>query len=162
MPMRLRAGRREKRELSPEQIDFFLTGTDFTFFWDEPERGNDWRAVRDDLLRDWIQEHPGTRPAAWWKYDAPKQAAPKVPKWHRGEMVEPRRRIGGAGAPSWEQFPAILPYYRFGIPVSFEGIDKADPPTFESEATYLKRNGLLSPGEERRIPPEAWEPEAVR
>jgi hypothetical protein len=40
-------------------------------------------------------------------------------------------------------------------------IDVDDPPIFESEPSFLKRHGLFFPGEEERIPPEAWEPERV-
>ena len=117
---RTRRTRAMRPELSQEQIDYFLTGVDFAFFWDEPERERDWQAARGEILADWIREHPGTRPAAWWAYDAPKQAAPRVPKWRRPEMVEPRQRIGGTGAPSWEKYPATLPYFRFGSPIYFD------------------------------------------
>jgi len=41
-------------------------------------------------------------------------------------------------------------------------IDSRDPPTFESEAQYLKRHGLFAPGEERRLPKDAFEPEVVQ
>ena len=30
-----------------------------------------WDALRDEVVADWIAEHPGTRPARWWGYDAP-------------------------------------------------------------------------------------------
>ena len=33
-------------------------------------------------------------------------------------------------------------------------IDPADPPRYESQATYLARYGLLMRGEEKRLPPE--------
>ncbi len=40
-------------------------------------------------------------------------------------------------------------------------IDPNDPPTFEAEATYLKRHKLLSKSEEKRLKPADFEPEAV-
>jgi len=40
-------------------------------------------------------------------------------------------------------------------------IDPNDPPTFESQAAYLKRHGLLLAGEERRLRKVDWEAEAV-
>ena len=40
-------------------------------------------------------------------------------------------------------------------------IDPADPPRYEAQATYLRRYGLLLRGEEKRLPPDAYEPEAV-
>jgi hypothetical protein len=36
-----------------------------------------------------------------------------------------------------------------------------DPPTFESQATYLARHDLLLDGERDRIPPAGWTPEAI-
>lgn len=37
-------------------------------------------------------------------------------------------------------------------------IDPADPPRFESEATYLDRHGLLTAAERRRLPADAFVP----
>ena len=42
-----------------------------------------------------------------------------------------------------------------------KAIDKSNPPRFESQASYLRRLGLLAPGEERRVKPAAFEPEIV-
>lgn len=75
-----------------------------------------WDALREDLLPDFIRRNPGRRPWGWWRFDAPRAKAPDVPAWHLPEMVEPRLRVGGSGAPSWEMFPAILPYFTRGIP----------------------------------------------
>jgi hypothetical protein len=46
---------------------------------------------------------------------------------------------------------------------AFKGvaIDPNDQPTFESQATYLKRHGLFLPGEERRLRKADWEPELI-
>jgi hypothetical protein len=40
-------------------------------------------------------------------------------------------------------------------------IDPDDPPTFESQAAFLKRHGLFLTGEERRLKKSDFEPEAV-
>lgn len=53
-----------------------------------------WNEKRDALMASWVQERPGTRPWAWWTFDAPE-----------------------------------------------------DRPEGESEAGYLRRHGLLTPGE---------------
>ena len=52
--------------LDEDQAKWFIDGTDHCFFWEEAERKRDWRAMRDELLADWIKAHPGTRPFAWW------------------------------------------------------------------------------------------------
>jgi hypothetical protein len=47
---------------------------------------------------------------------------------------------------------------------AFKGVavDRSDPPTFESQATYLKRLGLLLAGEGRRLKKSDWEAEAAQ
>lgn len=100
----------------------------------------------------YAREHPGCRPSLWWQY--PQQQ---------------RQRVGGTGSPIWEALPAYLPAHDFGLPrywltartvkvyamlgltLDGEAIDPADPPIFESEATYLQRKGELLPGELARI-----------
>ena len=44
----------------------------------------------------------------------------------------------------------LAPGFDNGIPDVCVGIDKDDPPTFESEAAFLKRHGMLLAGEEPR------------
>jgi hypothetical protein len=111
--------------------------------------------------------------------------------WYDGELPEPRRRLGGTGTPAHDVLaykpiyscglPAvwITPYqvrYYSGIavdihgtpigdlyPRNFKGVanDPNDPPTFESQAAYLKRHGLFLAGEERRLKKADWETESV-
>ena len=97
--------------------------------------------------------------SAWWKYAAP----------------EPRRRLGGVGQPAFE-VSASAEAYEIGLPTiwvtpadvdrrgtAFEGvpIDPDDPPRFESEAHYLRRLGLLLPGEMGRLTEADFEPEKI-
>lgn len=93
-----------------------------------------WVRNRESVLKEWRECSPGTRPSAWWKFDAP----------------EPRRQLSGAGRPGWEAVPAMVPAYGFGVPLDWAGFLKTDPPEFESQATYLKRHGLLTADEELR------------
>ena len=53
---------------------------------------------------------------------------------------------------------SILPEYAFGIVLDWADFDKRNPPVFESQAGWLKRFGLLTPGEEQRAD---FEPETV-
>jgi len=43
------------------------------------------------------------------------------------------------------------PMFERGIPSSWAEIDPGNPPTFESEAVYLEKHGLLSPVEKRHL-----------
>jgi hypothetical protein len=111
--------------------------------------------------------------------------------YYDGELPEPRQRLGGTGTPAWDVLaykpiyssglPAvwITPWqvrYYSGIAVDIRGapigdrypsnfsgvaIDPDDPPTFESQAAYLKRHGLFLAGEERRLKKVDWEAEAI-
>jgi hypothetical protein len=136
-----------------------------------------WRLCRDAVLPAWIAERPGTRPWAWWRFDAPEPA---------------RRRLGGTGTPAHEVL-AVEPESAFGLPTRwitrwmveycagravnvsgnpigqqyrgcpFPGvaIDPADPPRFESEAAYLNSRNLLTAAERAVLTNADFEPELV-
>jgi len=114
-------------------------GEDVLVLWLDAELGSLWVKHRDALLPAWTQEHPGSRPWAWWKFDCP-------------AGVE-RRKVGGSGQASAALYAERL----FG----FFDCDPADPPRVESVATFLRRLELLDQGEEKWIPREAWRPVAV-
>ncbi|HUT44564.1 MAG TPA: hypothetical protein VMW95_09520 [Desulfobacterales bacterium] len=157
---------RHSKPLEDWQIDYLTTGN-------VPERatlevwemcfqnyGADaWEKHRDWILRDFIRKNPGRRPWAWWRYDAPRWAR-KFGAWFDGTLPEPRLRVGGAGTVAQEKFPAIIPRFNCGIPKDWHEIDEHDPPTFEAEASYLKRHGLLSKTKEKRLKPGDFEPES--
>jgi hypothetical protein len=111
--------------------------------------------------------------------------------YYDGRLREPRRRLGGIGTPASDVLACVptcrygLPWiwierwqvlYYSGLAVDIHGapigdlyprdfkgvaIDPNDPPTFESQAAYLKRHGLFLAGEERRLKKSDFEPETV-
>ena len=85
-----------------------------------------WWELRDELLPTWIEQHPGTRPYAWWRFEAP----------------DSRRQVS-PGAES------IGPADWFGCPSSFRAMPHDE--MFETEGEYLDRLGLLTPHEEPRV-----------
>jgi hypothetical protein len=96
-----------------------------------------WGRHRGELLPGWIAEHPGTRPAAWWLYDAP----------------EARRQVAGPPA----EFAEAAERWRCdGLPWLLE--EPAEGARFESGAAYLRRLGLLERGEAERITRGAFRP----
>ena len=122
-----------------------------------------WEEFGPGIVAWWARENPGTRPTCWWKFTAP----------------QPRRRLGGTGttkkdALGYESYiddyglpPAdgwLLagdlrwhPYKECGHPA----VDPRDQPTFESQASYLKRLSLFEPGEENRLKPADFVPELI-
>lgn len=169
--------KKRSRGLRPDYsaaiINHLLTGedpTDEEGYWEILAFGSAdgrtvdgaWNDLRDELLAGWIQEHPGSRPWAWWACDAPRWEK-KFNAWFDGTLPEPRIQIGGTGVPVFVKYPAFVPILDYGLPgCCMEGVDPADPPTFESEAAYLDRHGLLSAAERKALPPDAFEPEAIK
>ena len=121
-----------------------------------------WADLGADITAQWAKDHPGTRPSAWWRFSAPR--GPYVYQdSRRGALAleEPRRRVGGVGTPAYETL-AYVPRFGFGIPVDWaDDRSGQDPPTFESEAAYLERHGLLTAAERRRLKAADFEPESI-
>jgi len=146
----LRRGKEKREPLSAAMRHHFLTGEYsgpltlgprmevFTFH--DEQKGALWRAHAPELLRDWIRERPGTRPWAWWTYDAP---------------ASPRECVGAVFplAPLWRQ--------AFGRPFEWHALEAGMVLALESEPHYLRRHALLAPGERRRIPQADYAPEQI-
>lgn len=114
---------RSKEKLTTGHDWWVLDGPDRT----EAELREIWLNHRDDLLREWIAAKPGTRPWAWWAFDAPREF---------------RRRVAGDGTP----VPGCSNY--FGQPSLIEGDYSIGSRTeYEPERDYLKRHGLLTKAE---------------
>jgi hypothetical protein len=117
-----------------------------------------WKLHREVILNEHIKENPGTRPALWWRFDAPRLPIGTFPGCHwDGQLPQPRERLGGTGTAAYEVI-SVGPGFAYGIADTWVGIDSDDPPFFESQAAYLKRHGLFMPGEERR---SDFEPETI-
>jgi hypothetical protein len=111
-----------------------------------------WLEHRAAILAHWIQTKPGTRPAMWWRYDAPRLAPALLGRWahtvYAPRLIETRRKLRGNGKPLHEAL-LIAPAHDYGIPVWFG--DPDNPAVFESQHAYLKRHGLLHPAERRAV-----------
>jgi hypothetical protein len=176
MPVRRRIDKR-RQEVTDEQ-EAWLQGDDkasgFIQYAPNDELTTLWATHCERIVAERAALHPGTRPARWWQYQA----------------VEPRRRLGGIGTPAsdvlaykptyWCGLPSIwisqrqVKYYS-GIAVDIRGspiggklaifkgvaIDPDHPPTFESQAAYLKRHGLFLAGEERQLKKADFDAETI-
>lgn len=181
---RIRRSQPSRAQLTPGLIEILLTGEHgegcsldgLRLARDDNELRAVWAEHRGEVLGDFIRGHPGQRPYAWWRLEAP----------------EPRRRLGGIGTAAHEVL-AYAPEFHAGIPANWvtawdvryyngrardvngrpigteyhagdfraEALDATDPPTFESQASYLRRLKLLGEEERRRLPREAFAPEIV-
>lgn len=136
-----------------------------------------WETNRKQILKDWIRTAPGTRPPAWWKYDVPEMARQRIagtgdPAWeHLGYVLSYRLGIPDLWVSEFDtQYYNGKARHVDGhiIPTDYKdgdftgkAVDPNDPPTYESQASYLRRLELFAPGEERRLPVDAFEPETI-
>jgi hypothetical protein len=129
-------------EYPSEKVEGWVAA--FTMFRGDRARAT-WAEHRDELLEDWIAEHPGRRPAAWWRWEA----------------TESRRVLGGTADHIAPDVPDVWEWVwrqDFGVPAFWPQRARV---IVEAEATYLKRLGLLVPGEASELGPEDFEPEEV-
>ena len=117
-----------------------------------------WKTRGEAVVVDHVDDNPGTRPARWCEFDAPRLPIGTFPGCgYGGELPEPRKRLGGVGTPAYE-VKCFKPSFSDGLPNIWVGVEEDDPPIFESQASYLKRHSPLMAGEERRAD---FEPETV-
>jgi hypothetical protein len=104
-----------------------------------------WTEAKKELLPEWIKENPCARPWMWWRTDAPEKR-----RW----------RVGGTGRCQKD------PILDFGVPNDnwFKDVDSAQPPLYESEASYLLRHNLLTTAEKQHLAehPELLESGAIK
>jgi hypothetical protein len=108
-----------------------------------------WNELRDQLMPQWIAEHPGTRPYAWWKFDLPERRRRTDGVIHpfddpvRNTEVELR----AAQHPQFREFAFDLFY---GKPRCLFTQDDFGA-TYEGELAYLDRLNLLTPEERKEL-----------
>ena len=77
MPRVRRRPRRRRNRWDDQHVMYLERG--YSFFAGEGFRRNPdpeliksaWADLGSDIMARWIVEHPGTRPWAWWQFDAP-------------------------------------------------------------------------------------------
>ncbi|MDR6659783.1 hypothetical protein J2W51_002353 [Tardiphaga robiniae] len=146
---------------------------DQALFLKGPPPAELWSQFRDVVLKRWILERPGSRPSLWWRYDAPRLPRGTYEEcfWD-GMLPEPRLRVGGVGT-ALQDVLAYVPVSYLGVPKYWQDHEEAsispeivpinpeNPPTFESQASYLDRFGLMTASERRRVDSARFSPESV-
>ena len=108
-----------------------------------------WDRARGEVLAGWVKDHPGTRPGAWWKCEAPRQLlGTHSGCFYDGKLEQPRKQLSGAGCDA-SLISAYMGSYESGLPTSWAGFEEGDPPVFEGQPSYLQRHNLLTAGELR-------------
>jgi hypothetical protein len=107
-----------------------------------------WREHGAGIVADWISVHPGSRPWAWWRWDA----------------QEPRRVVAGAELLMPKTAPTDFEGVwrdHLGVPafVQFRPRGYAGLPAVEGQGVYLKRLRLVRPGE--RPSPASLQPASI-
>lgn len=139
-PLRRRAKRRN--ELDRMEHRLLTTGVACTTRFGVPHRLRDrdglqalWNELRDDLIDEWVSEHPFSRPFGWLLFDITKprlavegEAALESAEWFRTEDKDLRR------------------CYFLGInrKLGIEDDSHDAKAAFESEKQYLIRIGALT------------------
>jgi len=113
-----------------------------------------WVEHGAQITEEWAAKHPGTRPQHWWRFGAPRLPVAEHGEhagwYYAPELIMPRLHLGGSGAPDPELTIHVY-CLDHGLPVLHEGdFDPSDPPIWETQLAYLKRHGLLLPGEAKR------------
>ena len=155
-----RTHRRQHRRWTPEHRETLLTGRCYFhehapgFYLASGDLNLNqieaaWRELEDDLLARFVLDHPGARPWAWWRFDAP----------------EPTRQwISGfdafANGPVDLLVSEILDW-GVGWYVSVGEGEFKDPPIVETQAGYLERHGLLIDVERVALGPDFPRQEAM-
>lgn len=111
-----------------------------------------WEEYGDQITQKWAQSYPGTRPEHWWKYSAPRLPVEEHGDWadcfFTRDLIQSRQKLSGSGVAAYT-FMNVVPRWELGIPSWMEEVDRDDPPVWESQLAYLKRHGLLLPGERK-------------
>lgn len=143
MPRPARRQRQRREDYGPDHLRALTRGHGFfpdTFPGDEGKK-EAWEELRDEIMADWIRTKPGTRPHAWWLYEAPEpRRCLNMP--HPFESAGRTAFLGvqahalSFGKPRCLVTPNSAP----GCPDDFAAV-------YESERAFLERLGLLLPGE---------------
>jgi len=142
---------KRRRQITADHRRALRTGHSFTSRFDANTgtMREVWQDLRGDILREWIRANSGSRPWAWWQFDAPERRKRIDGKPH--PFLNPERQA------IVEQAEADNPGYRrrvmrlsFGMPCVFITPDDWEA-TFELEAEYLDRLGLLTPAERKAL-----------
>jgi hypothetical protein len=194
MAVKPRKFKKEKRPISEALRIFFETGNRepgnadlFLLAGSKNKLKSAWKAAKDEILSDFIKQHPCQRPHLWWRFDSlgiRRRVGGVGDLWHEIENYKPiecyygiprnwvtqtevdyynGRSVDINGNPTNEKWPPGSGHYKKGD-LKKVAIDENDPPVFESQAAFLQRHDLLTATELKFLKknPQLLEPETLR
>ena len=127
MPRRTKL-RRHASGWNGEHVRILQSGLDWLGeFRDEIDQHSAWQELKSEILRDWLKDHPGTRPWGWWAFD--------IPRGSRRECVNGRHPFDDPGYDLQKKLYFGRP--QFNRPSDMLAL-------YEPEAQLLRRHSLLS------------------
>jgi hypothetical protein len=149
----LRKAKRRSAGYNEWHVYQLRTGIEFLdlgFGWQENFREDEareaWEIMREKIMADWVREQPGTRPWAWWRWDAPQPARRERVDGLPHPFDNAARTLKVAGSDSeylWRRAYGLS----FGLPSAhIMPFDKGlKTEMFEPEWSFLQRHNLLRP-----------------
>ena len=129
MPRRSKLKRRSSG-WTDQQVEILKSGHDFFNEFPEDEQREAWQDLKKEILQQWLQNQPGTRPWAWWCFD--------MPAGTRRQRIDDRHPHDD---PRYD-LPKDL---HFGCPRCLRECDIGG--RYESQEAYLRRLSLLTAAE---------------
>lgn len=147
MPYKQTLAKKPKALISDALRRYFETGKDpedpedlfDIFVLPEETKKEIWHAAKNEILEQWIKEKPGSRPWAWWRWDAPRQLDQGTEAFWEGTLPDPRRRLSGIGTPAYMVL-AYVPHFSFGIPETW--VSKWDEDYYNGRAKDIHGNPI--------------------
>ena len=115
-----------------------------------------WEEIRGKVMADWINEHPASRPWAWWRFDAPRWKDPFEDCYCHGTFAEPRQRLGGTGTPDFEALNYV-PSFDKGVPTGF--VSQWDEEYYNGRAKDIHGNPIGTKYKEGHFKGKAIDPD---
>lgn len=112
-----------------------------------------WRLHGPQIIREWVEAKPGSRPYHWWRFEAPeRRRCVNGLHWFDDPQWQAATAEVHAEYPDIFGVPGGYHALSYGVPVlsSRELASEAAGDAFETEAAFLDRLGLWAPGERER------------
>lgn len=170
MPRKPRKAKQTRSTIKPIEIYFLQYGT-VAGGPDDEEMGGEiffrnvdqkwawlpiWEEIRGKVMADWINEHPASRPWAWWQWDAPRWKDPFEDCYCHGTFAQPRQRLGGTGTPGYEVL-GLVPHFDKGIPESW--VSRFDEEYYNGRAKDIHGNPIETRYKEGHFKGKAIDPD---